>query len=46
MIGEPAVARVAVVSGGGTRMGKAITARLVAGGDHVVIIGRRAGALR
>lgn len=37
--------RVAVVSGGGTGMGKAITARLVAGGDHVVIIGRRAEVL-
>lgn len=33
--------RVAVVSGGGTGMGKAITARLVADGDHVIIIGRR-----
>jgi 3-oxoacyl-[acyl-carrier protein] reductase len=39
------VTRVAVVSGGGTGMGKAITARLVAGGDHVVIIGRRAEVL-
>lgn len=37
--------RVAVVSGGGTGIGKAITARLVAGGDHVVIIGRRAEVL-
>jgi 3-oxoacyl-[acyl-carrier protein] reductase len=45
MIGEPAVTRVAVVSGGGTGMGKAITACLVAGGDHVVIIGRRAEVL-
>jgi 3-oxoacyl-[acyl-carrier protein] reductase len=39
------VTRVAVVSGGGTGMGKAITACFVADGDHVVIIGRRAGPL-
>jgi len=39
------VTRVAVVSGGGTGMGKAITARLVGDGDHVVIIGRRARVL-
>jgi 3-oxoacyl-[acyl-carrier protein] reductase len=31
----------AVVSGGGTGMGKAIAARLIAEGDHVIIIGRR-----
>lgn len=37
--------RVAVVSGGGTGIGKAITARVVADGDHVVIIGRRAEVL-
>jgi 3-oxoacyl-[acyl-carrier protein] reductase len=35
------VTRVAVVSGGGTGIGKAIAARLAAGGDQVVIIGRR-----
>lgn len=34
--------RVAVVSGGGTGIGKAIAACLVARGDHVVIAGRRA----
>jgi 3-oxoacyl-[acyl-carrier protein] reductase len=34
-----------VVSGCGTGMGKAITARLVGGGGHVVIIGRRAHVL-
>jgi 3-oxoacyl-[acyl-carrier protein] reductase len=33
--------RQAVVSGGGTGMGKAIAARLVADGYHVVITGRR-----
>jgi 3-oxoacyl-[acyl-carrier protein] reductase len=44
--GELMVMRVAVVSGGGTGIGKAITARLVAAGDHVVIIGRRAGELQ
>ena len=37
--------RVAVVSGGGTGMGKAIAARLVADGHDVVIIGRRARVL-
>ena len=42
---QPAVASVAVVSGGGTGIGKAITARLVADGDHVVILGRRAEVL-
>jgi 3-oxoacyl-[acyl-carrier protein] reductase len=35
------VTRVAVVSGGGTGIGKAIAARLAAGGGQVVIIGRR-----
>src|ERR1700685_4433309 len=44
--GEFTVIRVAVVSGGGTGIGKAITARLVAAGDHVVIVGRRAGELQ
>jgi 3-oxoacyl-[acyl-carrier protein] reductase len=39
------VTRTVVVSGGGTGMGKAIAARLVAGGDHVIIIGRRPGVL-
>lgn len=39
------MARVAVVSGGGTGMGKAIVARLAGDGDHVVIIGRRARVL-
>ena len=37
--------RVVVVSGGGTGMGKAIAARLAAGGDHVVIMGRRSEVL-
>jgi 3-oxoacyl-[acyl-carrier protein] reductase len=37
--------RVAVVSGGGTGIGKAIAARLAAGGDDVIILGRRAGVL-
>lgn len=37
--------RTAVVSGGGTGMGRAMTARLVGNGHHVVIIGRRAGVL-
>ena len=31
----------AVVSGGGTGIGKAITNRLITNGHHVVIIGRR-----
>lgn len=39
------VAPIAVVSGGGTGMGKAIAARLVSGGHHVIIIGRRARVL-
>lgn len=39
------VAPIAVVSGGGTGMGKAIAARLVSGGHHVVIIGRRTRVL-
>jgi 3-oxoacyl-[acyl-carrier protein] reductase len=37
--------RVAVVSGGGTGIGKAIASRFAAEGDHVVILGRRAGVL-
>lgn len=37
--------RVAVVSGGGTGIGKAVTARLAADGHHAVIIGRRAEVL-
>jgi 3-oxoacyl-[acyl-carrier protein] reductase len=44
LAGEQA-ARVAVVSGGGTGMGKAIAARFVSGGHHVIIIGRRARVL-
>jgi 3-oxoacyl-[acyl-carrier protein] reductase len=44
-LGGPGVTRVAVVSGGGTGMGKAITARLLADGHHVVIVGRRAEVL-
>jgi 3-oxoacyl-[acyl-carrier protein] reductase len=39
-------ARVVVVSGGGTGMGKAIAARFAAAGEHVVILGRRADVLR
>lgn len=39
------MARLAVVSGGGTGMGKAVAARLAAAGDDVVIIGRRGGML-
>lgn len=35
------MARTAVVTGGGTGLGKAITSRFVSFGDHVVIIGRR-----
>jgi len=42
---QPTAARVAVVSGGGTGIGRAITARLVANGDHVVILGRRPAVL-
>lgn len=38
--------RVAVVTGGGTGIGKAIAARLLAEGDHVVITGRRETVLR
>jgi len=38
-------ARTAVVSGGGTGMGKAIAARLVSDAHHVIIIGRRAQVL-
>ncbi len=40
------MARVVVVSGGGTGMGKAIAGSFVAAGEHVVIIGRRADVLR
>src|ERR1017187_685998 len=40
------MARVVVVSGGGTGMGKAIAARFAAAGEHVVILGRGADALR
>ena len=40
------MARVVVVSGGGTGMGKAIAARFVTAGEHVVILGRRADVLR
>jgi len=39
------VARTAVVTGGGTGLGKAITAQFVSSGDQVVIIGRRTGVL-
>ncbi|MFJ4190900.1 SDR family NAD(P)-dependent oxidoreductase [Kitasatospora sp. NPDC089509] len=38
-------ARLAVVSGGGTGIGRAIAARLAADGCRVVILGRRAGVL-
>jgi 3-oxoacyl-[acyl-carrier protein] reductase len=38
-------ARLAVVSGGGSGIGKAITQRLVDGGDRVVILGRRSEVL-
>jgi 3-oxoacyl-[acyl-carrier protein] reductase len=37
--------RVAYVSGGGTGIGKAVTAAFAADGVHVVIFGRRAGVL-
>jgi 3-oxoacyl-[acyl-carrier protein] reductase len=37
--------RLAVVSGGGTGIGRAIAHRFAAGGDDVVIIGRRVGSL-
>jgi 3-oxoacyl-[acyl-carrier protein] reductase len=40
-----AVRRLAVVSGGGTGIGRAIAFRLVGRGDEVVIIGRRADQL-
>jgi 3-oxoacyl-[acyl-carrier protein] reductase len=43
--GSQQVAPIAVVSGGGTGMDKAIAARLVCGGHHVIIIGRRARVL-
>jgi 3-oxoacyl-[acyl-carrier protein] reductase len=39
------VARGAVVSGGGTGIGRAIAARLAAGGTDVLIVGRRAEVL-
>jgi NADP-dependent 3-hydroxy acid dehydrogenase YdfG len=39
------VAPIAVVSGGGTGMGKAIAAWLVCDGHHVIIIGRWARVL-
>lgn len=39
------VTRTAVVTGGGTGLGKAITARFASSGDQVVIIGRRPGVL-
>lgn len=39
------MARIAVVTGGGTGLGKSIAARFVSGGDHVYIIGRRRGVL-
>ena len=42
---QPMLTRVAVVSGGGTGMGKAVAARLVADGCHVVITGRRSEVL-
>jgi 3-oxoacyl-[acyl-carrier protein] reductase len=44
LVGEQA-ARVAVVSGGGTGMGKAIAARFVSSGHQVIIIGRRVRVL-
>ncbi|MFI6738974.1 SDR family NAD(P)-dependent oxidoreductase [Nonomuraea sp. NPDC050451] len=37
--------RTTVVTGGGTGIGKAVAARFAAGGDRVVIIGRRADTL-
>jgi 3-oxoacyl-[acyl-carrier protein] reductase len=37
--------RRAIVTGGGTGIGRAVAARLAAGGDHVVIVGRRADVL-
>jgi 3-oxoacyl-[acyl-carrier protein] reductase len=43
---KPRMARVVVVSGGGTGMGKAIAARFAAAGEHVAILGRRADVLR
>jgi len=38
--------RLAVVSGGGTGIGKAIARELAAGGDRVVVLGRRAQVLK
>jgi len=43
--GGAQVTGIAVVSGGGTGMGKAIAARLAADGHGVVIVGRRSGVL-
>jgi 3-oxoacyl-[acyl-carrier protein] reductase len=42
---SPVVNRTMVVSGGGTGMGKAIAAAFAEDGEHVVILGRRAGVL-
>ncbi|NDU77442.1 SDR family oxidoreductase [Actinomadura sp. DSM 109109] len=39
------MARTIVVSGGGTGIGRAVAARFAAGGDRVVVVGRRAGVL-
>ncbi|MDA2805294.1 SDR family NAD(P)-dependent oxidoreductase [Nocardiopsis suaedae] len=39
------MARTVVVSGGGTGIGRAVAARFAAGGDRVVVIGRRADVL-
>ncbi|GAA4624384.1 SDR family NAD(P)-dependent oxidoreductase [Cellulomonas oligotrophica] len=39
------MARTVVVTGGGTGMGRAITERFVASGDHVVVVGRRQDVL-
>jgi 3-oxoacyl-[acyl-carrier protein] reductase len=38
-------ARIAVVTGGGTGIGRAVAAALAGQGDEVVILGRRAGLL-
>jgi 3-oxoacyl-[acyl-carrier protein] reductase len=42
----PATERVVLVTGGGTGIGKAIAARFLADGEHVIITGRRASVLR